>query len=189
MTTFLSEILECITSDYSIVKRVEEILNLYGIDEDKFSPIFQERIKKIDPTKIDSLKSYVETVVFDIIKTNDCKRTKVTLDFLPLVRDLKEKQFEGSIEDLWMIQLIEDHAVNEFHVTKEAMKTLNHKIVDWLVLNNKKTYSDFVYYLETSHTLRKVNIPYDHLKERAKKLASEIIDDIDYLEKHRGCVV
>lgn len=189
MTTFLSEILECITSDYSIVKRVEEILNLYGIDEDKFSPIFQERIKKIDPSKIDSLKSYVETVVFDIIKTNDCKRTKVTLDFLPLVRDLKEKQFEGSIEDLWMIQLIEDHAVNEFHVTKETMKTLNHKIVDWLVLNNKKTYSDFVYYLETSHTLRKVNIPYDHLKERAKKLASEIIDDIDYLEKHRGCVV
>lgn len=180
--TCLSKILEKVTSDKSIEKSIEEILDKYGASEQKFSIYFEDKLSKVDLTKITNLKAYIEKMTLDIISNNDCKKTKVVVDYHPLINEFHKLGFTGTKEELWLIQLIEDHCINEFQVSPNDLCNVNHAAIEFCKQKNILTYDYYITLLLGCRTLKKCNIPLEHLRDLAKKESEElerILNDIE----------
>lgn len=152
-----------------IVDSVSEKCSKYSLD---FGKVSDEILKSLSKAKdIRSVSSYVSGIVTKIITSNSTafKKSWKTPCFTTLHRAFRDAGITGETWELFLIDAIEEHCVNEFHVTFEELTWTNRAIVEYCKNNNKKTYKEFTEFLLKSRALSKCNVPIVVLEKQAKE--------------------
>lgn len=153
----------------SIVDSVKEKCSKYSLCYQKVS---DEIIRSLEKAKdIRSVSSYVSGIVTKIITNNPApfKKSLKVPCFMTLHKAFKAADITGETWELFLIDSIEEHCVNEFNVSFEEMTWTNRAIVEYCKTKNKKTYKDFINFLLKSKLLEKCNVPIVVLEKQARE--------------------
>lgn len=111
--------------------------------------------------------------------------------FLSLHEALKKAGITGPLADLFFIDAIEEHCLNEFAIDINELIWTNKAIIQYCQNNNKNTYADFIICLTKSRLLTKCNVPYELLQKKAKEQAERCeklekeLEDFECTEEER----
>jgi len=166
MMTYLFKI------DNQLKQKINDLVK--GLDLDR--TILDEDIEQAYlgiPNKEKNINAYLTNFINSLDLKKYVRKRKI-VSSLSLRLALKEMEFTGTDEELMLIELIEEHCLNEFPVTANQVIRMNHQIVEYIIASQKeKTYSTFIDLVLRSRTLRNCNIPVDELKLVASKVCTE----------------
>ena len=166
MMTYLFKI------DNQLKQKINDLVK--GLDLDR--TILDEDIEQAYlgiPNKEKNINAYLTNFINSLDLKKYVRKRKI-VSSLSLRLALKEMEFTGTDEELMLIELIEEHCLNEFPVTANQVIRMNHQIVEYIIASQKeKTYSTFIDLVLRSRTLRNCNIPVDELKLVASKVCAE----------------
>ena len=91
----------------------------------------------------------------------------------PLISDLREKGFRMTAEDTAWLSVVWEYIINSQNVNVNECMALNHKIIAYMVSKKATSFSDYKDLLKKSNTLKKYNIEWDKLDEKADLINSE----------------
>ena len=166
MMTYLFKI------DNQLKQKINDLVK--GLDLDR--TILDEDIEQAYlgiPNKEKNINAYLTNFINSLDLKKYVRKRKI-VSSLSLRLALKEMNFTGTDEELMLIELIEEHCLNEFPVTANQFIRMNHQIVEYILASQKeKTYSTFIDLVLRSRTLRNCNIPVEELKLVASKVCTE----------------
>ena len=166
MMTYLFKI------DNQLKQKINDLVK--GLDLDR--TILDEDIEQAYlgiPNKEKNINAYLTNFINSLDLKKYVRKRKI-VSSLSLRLALKEMNFTGTDEEFMLIELIEEHCLNEFPVTANQVIRMNHQIVEYIIASQKeKTYSTFIDLVLRSRTLRNCNIPVEELKLVASKVCTE----------------
>ncbi len=166
MMIYLSKI------DNQLKQRISVLVKGLNLDRTVLDEDIEQAYLGI-PNKEKNINAYLTNFINGLDLTKYIKKRKI-VSSLSLKLALKEMQFTGTDEEFMLIELIEEHCINEFPITANQVIRMNHQIVEYIIASQKeKTYATFIDLVLRSRTLRNCNIPVEELKGIASNVVSE----------------
>ena len=141
-------------------------LDFYKVAEELYSAI-------IRTPEIRNISAYVKGVVNKLATDKKAffeKKWKYPC-FNTLHRAFKEANITGEIWEMFLIDSVEEHCLNEFNIKVEDLVWTNRAIVTYCINNELRTYKDFLNLLLKSKVAQSCNIPMVVLEKQAKENA------------------
>lgn len=175
MMIYLSKI------DNQLKQKINDLVKGLDLDRTILNEDIEQAYLSI-PNKEKNINAYLTNFINSLDLKNYVRKRKI-VSSLSLRLALKEMNFTGTDEELMLIELIEEHCLNEFPVTTNQVIRMNHQIVEYIIASQKeKTYSTFIDLVLRSRTLRNCNIPVDELKLVASKVCTEWVEMMKELQ-------
>ena len=162
-----------------LVKLVNNVCNNLSLDYEKVS---SEIITTIQTTpSISNISAFVRSILARLNNAEYRKRV-YTVTYLDFHVALSRKGFVGKWWEQFLIDDIEQKAINDYKVSIEDLRNTNHAIVEYCINKNYKTLAHFKDFLLRSKILRNYNFLIEEMEMKAKKMAEhyeEMLTDIE----------
>ena len=145
------------------------------MDLELFQTELSKRVSKTDPSAVRNPYWFIKAVIDNTIKEHKedyklhvLQEPSVMLhgEYQPLFQDLRDKGFTEERYEHYLITLIEDRMLST-EKTAEELNALNHRAIQHCLINNNKTFSEFIAYISKG-------IDITRLKEKAIKHLEEL---------------
>ena len=166
----LSSKIRDITHNDSITKElmdyVRESCEKRSLDIEKVSEAVLVAINRT--SEIRSVGGFVKKIVINLDEKT-FKKSKITPMFTSLNKALYKNGIIRETWELFLIHSIEEHCLNEFHITAEDLTITNRAIVEYCKMHDIKTLKEFKDLLLKSKVLKNCNVPIAVLEAQAKE--------------------
>ena len=166
-----------------LVSLVNETCKNLSLDYERVS---DEIIRAINSTPtISNMSAFVRSILARL--DNKAFRHRVyKVTYLDFHIALSRNGFSGKWWEQFLIDDIEEKALNDFKVSVDDLRNTNRAIVKYCNENNYKTLAHFKDFLLRSKPLRKFKFPIEEMENEAKRLAEHYEKMLTDIESVKG---
>lgn len=153
---------------------IDDLVRNFNLDYEK---IAVELLSAINRTEtIQSPYAFITSIAYKcaLERRGEFERKKIKICFLDLHTEMEEIGMTGELWEKLLIDLMEEHCVNEFNISLEEMINTNRAMIIYCKNKGIKTFREYAELMTKSKVFKKCNIPVPFLIDKAKKLESEL---------------
>lgn len=156
-------------------KYLDKLVKDNELDRNLLDKALEEKIESVETSTIKSPLKWTQAVASNLVKERltDLKKKEIHGCYLYLHLDLQKNEFEGTDEEMYLIDFVEDYVMNQYSINPNDLSDLNHKIVDYCNSHDTKNYSTYVQLLMSSKLLKSCKIPLDDLRKQVHEFMLE----------------
>lgn len=153
---------------------LNDLVNKFNLDYEKLATEILGAINRTP--SIQSPYAFISSIAYKcaLERREEFKKNKIKICFLDLHLEMEEMGMTGELWEKLLIDLMEEHCVNEFTIPLEEMINTNRAMIAYCKTKGINTYKEYAELMTKSKVFKKCNVPMPFLTERAKKLANEL---------------